>query len=194
MATKKTALPATQNQPEEAEAETKTFDPRESKFMDRYIETGNAFLSAVDAKYAPSVAKSKAHQWVSLSGPKPHVAAEIQRRLATQRAQTDLTMEYVRKKWREIADVNFADILVVDESGKPVVKDGRLQIDWSKLTRSQAAAIQEIDADGRVKFMGKEGVLRDMARHLGGFQKDAPQVTVNLTLEQLILGSMEKAE
>lgn len=165
-------------------------DPRDEFFIVEYMIDFNAERAAVAAKFAPTTARTIAFMWVKPDGPKPHVYAEIQRRraLIVEKAETKagITAEQIVDEWKKICSVNFFDLLSYDKAGAIKVDNKGLPVlDFTKLTRDHMAAVAEI-GDGKIKFYGKDGVLRDLARHLGMFAKDAPKIDIHMTLEQLI--------
>lgn len=176
----------------------KPLDETERKFVDGIITHGVVQRAALEAGYSASTASTKAYSWLmdDNRNPKPHVWAEIKRRrnLIADRVnkKVDNLAEKVIEEWTKLAFLDIGDILVRDENGAPIVNGKFLKIDWSKITKDQTAAIAEIAPDGKVKFIAKDGVLRDIARHLGLFQKDAPQVNLTLTLEQLITAAAKE--
>jgi phage terminase small subunit len=76
-------------------------------------------------------------------------------------------------------------------------KNGDPYLDFSKLTRDQAAALIEVTVEDngevhRVKFKlaDKIRALDALGRHLGIYDKDQLKITGHLTLEQLVTQSL----
>ena len=108
----------------------------------------------------------------------PHVAARIDELLARAAAKAEVTAERVL---RELALIGFANMQDYARIGP----DGDPYLDFSGLTRDQAAAIVEMivedfkDGRGkdardvrrvRFKLADKKGALVDIGRHLGRFR------------------------
>lgn len=90
-------------------------------------------------------------------------------------SQTTLTIEKVLAEMEKIGFANMLDYIKIDAGGQP-------QLDFSALTREQAAAIGEITTDEIVnsrdgtvtrrtkfKLLDKKGTLVDLGRYLGMF-------------------------
>ena len=94
--------------------------------------------------------------------------AEIQTQLVT---KTDITAQRVLEELAKIGFASYGDFLTVDENG-------RTNVDVSKLTKEQLAAISEMQIDTtedgkqriKVKLHDKRAALMDIGKHLGMFR------------------------
>ncbi len=165
---------------------------KQDRFVQEYLVDLNATQAAVRSGYAPKNANVYGSDLLA----NPSVAAEIERRrtkiIAKVEARSVMNAADVLAEWSKIGSLNLFDLAQFDADGKLILDaKGLPKLDYSKMTRDQFAAVSEIDASsGKLKFMVKDSVLRDMARHFGMFAKDAPLIELNVTLEDLIIGSM----
>jgi len=144
-------------------------------FAQEYVIDLNATRSAIAAGYCENTATVKGSQLLT--------KVKVQRlisELQTQRAsKLELKAEQVVEELRRLAFSNMSDYMGVDSDGKPK------GIDFSNLTRDQAAAIQEIredttggSGDGErrlilrttLRLTDKGRALELLGRHLGMFQ------------------------
>jgi len=110
---------------------------------------------------------------------KPEISAEIERLQAERSKKTQISAERVLTELAKIGFANMADYLRPSEDGDPY-------LDFSQLTRDQAAALQEVTVedfkdgrgeDGRdvcrikFKLADKRAALADIGKHLGMFVK-----------------------
>ena len=89
---------------------------RQVKFIEAYIETGNATKSAIKAGYSE---KSAAQQGSKLANTK-QILAEISRRQAKVSQKTDITAEYVLGAIKEAVDRGLMAVPVLDRQGNQV--------------------------------------------------------------------------
>lgn len=165
-------MPDTEN-----DTASKPLDAREQRFVDEYMVDLDVERAAVAAGYSQSMARSKAYQWVSNSKVKPHVFAAIEGRRKALQAETEVTQERIIAELAKIGFANMADYMKADEEGDP-------HLDFSSLSRDQAAALSEVTVDEfkegkdkaartvrRVKFKlaDKRQALCDMGKYLGMF-------------------------
>ena len=95
--------------------------------------------------------------------------AEIKAQLAT---RTSITAQRVLEELAKIGFANYSDFLTIDA-------DGRTNVDVSKLSKDQMAAIAEMQIDTspdgkqrvKVKLHDKRGALLDIGKHLGMFRE-----------------------
>jgi phage terminase small subunit len=155
----------------------KKLTPKEERFVSEYLIDLDAKRAATVAGFAPSVAASKAYQWVSNSKVKPHVYAALRAAQTKLAEKTGITVERVLTEYAKLGFSNMADYMRVGADGDPV-------LDFSALSRDQAAALAEVTVedfrDGRgeeardvrrVKFKlsDKKAALDSIAKHLGMF-------------------------
>jgi phage terminase small subunit len=141
-----------------------TLTPKQRIFVSEYLVDLNATQAAIRAGYS-----AKTASWI---GPqllvKTHVVAEIEKAMANREKRTLVTADAVVAELAKIGFANMQDYL----------QDGFSLQDIQKLTRDQAAAIQEITIDGdkvRFKLADKRAALVDIGRHLGIFERDNKQ-------------------
>lgn len=165
---------------------------KQDRFVQEILVDGNATQAAIRAGYSEDTAGAIGAENLT----KPAIVQEIERRrvkvIAKVEQRTVMNASDVLAEWSKIGSLNLFDLAQFDADGKLIVDaKGLPKLDYSKMTRDQFAAVSEIDASsGKLKFMVKDSVLRDMARHFGMFAKDAPLIELNVTLEDLIIGSM----
>jgi phage terminase small subunit len=95
--------------------------------------------------------------------------AEIQAQLVV---KTDITAQRVLEELAKIGFASYGDFLTIDENGKT-------NVDVSKLTKDQLAAISEMQIDTsedgkqriKVKLHDKRAALMDIGKHLGMFRE-----------------------
>lgn len=146
---------------------------RYQKFAQEYVIDLNATRSAMAAGYSESTASSKGSQLLKI-GKVQKLIADLQSKRAS---KLDLRADQVVEELRRLGFSNMLDYLNVD--------NGDLRLDFSTLTRDQAAAIQEIKedttggaGDGERKLVvrttfrlaDKAKSLELLGRHLGMFQ------------------------
>ena len=150
--------------------------PRQARFVDEYLIDLNATQAAIRAGYAAG--KSAEVQAARLLG-NAKIAARIAQRQAARSRRTEITQDAVLTELAKIGFANMADYMRAGANGDPY-------LDFSALTRDQAAALQEVTVedftDGRgedarevrrVKFKlaDKRAALVDVGRHLGMFKE-----------------------
>ncbi len=121
----------------------KKLDAREKLFVAEYLIDLKAERAAVAAGYTKTVAKAKSYDWVGNSRRKPHVFNAVQKAMDKRAAKLELTADRVLRELSLMGYANMLDYIQVD--------NGDVFLDLSKLTREQAAAIQEITFDEYVE-------------------------------------------
>ena len=167
---------------------------RQAKFVKEYLVDLNAAAAAIRAGYSARTAKEIGYENLT----KPHIAAEIARQQAERSQRLEVDADRVVQELAKVAFSNMADYMSVGVHGDPV-------LDWSVLTRNQAAALREVtvetytDGHGeealgvkRVKFRlaDKIAALDKLARHLGVYN-DTLELKGRVTLEQLVAASFK---
>lgn len=142
----------------------KKLTPKQRAFVSEYLCDLNATQAAIRAGYS-----AKTAEWI---GPRliteSHVSAAIQEAMANREKRTLVTADAVIT---ELAKIGFSNM-------QDYVGESFSVQDVQKLTRDQAAAIQEITVDGdkiRFKLADKRAALVDIGRHLGIFERDNKQ-------------------
>jgi phage terminase small subunit len=171
---------------------TKALTPQEKRFVDEYLIDLDVNRAALAAGYSKTMAATKAYQWVSKGKVKPHVFAAIQKRQQKRAEKLEINADRVLKELALIGFANMQDYMRANADGDPV-------LDFSQLTREQAAALSEVTVeafrDGRgedardvskVKFKlsDKRAALVDIGRHLGMFKENV-SITGELTVKTL---------
>lgn len=144
-------------------------DHRERKFLEAYLDCGNATEAALLAGYdLPSrrVASQKGSELLK----RPHIQAELEAKFEEWRQRYDHSRENIIS---EVAKIAFADIRDVFVTETDRDKDGnivsqRVKVDLSRLDAVTARAIAEIrhDKNGNpiIKMHSKLGALELLAR------------------------------
>lgn len=151
----------------------KKLDAREKIFHGEYLIDLDPTRAALAAGYSKTMARTKAYQWVSNSKVKPHLYEAIQKSLNMRLEKLDVTPNRVLEEISKMAFSNMLDYMEVGD-------DGYAYTDFSKLTRDQAAAIQELNVETyvepgengktvkkiRFKLADKKGNLELLGKHL----------------------------
>jgi phage terminase small subunit len=154
--------------------------PKQTRFVAEYLANGsNATKAAISAGYSSNTAESQGSRLLS----NVKVAAELDKKTAKALDKLEITAERVL---RELALMGFSNMLDYMS-----IEDGKLhEFDYSKLTRDQAAAIQEITVDTaggsgdgerklvlrtRFKLGDKRGSLELLGKHLKLFTDKVEQ-------------------
>lgn len=171
--------------------------PKQLRFVDEYLIDLNATQAAIRAGYSQKTAAIIGSENLR----KPYIASEIARRQAKRSDKLEITAESVVA---ELAKLGFCNMQDYMRSGT----DGDPYLDFSALTRDQAAALSEVTVEDYVEGRGKDArdvkrvkfkladkraALVDLGRHLGLFKerveltgKDGGPVEVNDARETII--------
>lgn len=146
---------------------------KQRRFVDEYLVDLNATQAAIRAGYSEKTARQVGAENLS----KPVVSAAITKAQADRSTRTEITADNVLREMAKIGFANMADYMKATPDGDPY-------LDFSELTRDQAAALIEVTVDDfkegrgedardirRVKFKlaDKKGALVDIGKHLGMF-------------------------
>jgi phage terminase small subunit len=146
----------------------------------------NATQAAIRAGYSEATAYSQGQRLLK----NVEVAAFIESAMAERAERTEITADRVLRELALIGFANMADYMSAGPDGDPF-------LDFSGLTRDQAAALAEVTVedfkDGRgedarevrrikFKLADKKGALVDIGRHLGMF-KDKVEHSFDLSPE-----------
>lgn len=168
---------------------------RQSRFVDEYMVDLNATQAAIRAGYSVKTADDLGRKQLQ----KPAVAAALAERQAERERRTQITADAVVLELAKVAFANMADYMRPGPDGDAV-------LDFSKLTREQAAALAEVTVEDfkegrgedartvrRIKFKlhDKLSALEKLGRHLGLFVEKGPTVNVNVAVA---LGGMSDDE
>jgi phage terminase small subunit len=148
----------------------KGVERRYELFCRAYLIDLNASNAAIKAGYSKKTAGSKGAQLLK----KVMISARIKQLLDVKAEKFDITADNVLAHIANLAKANMLDFVVIGEDGQP-------DTDFSKLTRDQGYAIQEICVDTtggtgdgerrqvlrtRFKLAGKEKPLEMLAKYL----------------------------
>jgi phage terminase small subunit len=117
---------------------------RHDIFCREYIKDLNGTRAAIAAGYSKKTAGVTASQLLN----NPNVKAKLAKLMEKHAIKLDLSAEKVVSELARMGFANFCDYIRTTESGDAY-------IDLSRLTREQAAAIQEIIVDEYVEGRGK---------------------------------------
>lgn len=146
---------------------------KQQLFVAEYLVDLNATQAAIRAGYKENRAYAMGHENLK----KPEIAAAIQEAMAARSERTEITSDMVLRELAKLGFANMADYMKCTADGDPY-------LDFSQLTRDQAAALIEVTVedfvDGRgedarsvrkVKFKlaDKRAALVDIGRHLNMF-------------------------
>ena len=110
-----------------------SLNAKQQRFVDEYLKDSNATQAAIRAGYSKKTAGSIGDENLK----KPDIKKEIKRRQAILTKKAGLTAEQIINEVSSLAFSNVADYMDV-ENNEIILKD------WSKLSREQLAAVQEI--------------------------------------------------
>lgn len=146
---------------------------KQKRFVEEYLVDLNATQAAIRAGYSEHTAYAMGYENLR----KPEIAAAIQEAQERRSQRTEITQDEVLKELAKLGFANMLDYIAVQE-------DGTAYVDLSKLTRDQAAAVQEVTVDTyvegrgddkvpvkriRFKLADKRGSLELIGKHLGMF-------------------------
>lgn len=149
--------------------------PQQQRFVAEYLIDLNGKQAAIRAGYSEKTADVQASRLLATV----KVKAAVDKAIAKRAEKTGITAERVLE---ELAKIGFSNMLDYMRPGA----DGDPYLDFSQLTRDQAAALQEVTVedfkDGRgsdardvrrVKFKlaDKRAALVDLGKHLGLFKE-----------------------
>ena len=147
--------------------------PKQKRFIEEYLCDLNATQAAIRAGYSKRRASELGYQLLQ----KTTVQKAISKAQVERSGRTQITQDQVLQELAKIGFANMADYMRVGSNGDPC-------LDFSALTRDQAAALVEVTVedfvDGRgedardvrkVKFKlaDKRAALVDIGKHLGMF-------------------------
>ena len=168
--------------------------PKQQRFVDEYLIDLNATQAAIRAGYSPKTAQQIGAENLS----KPVIAEAIEAAQLERSERTKITADSVLQ---ELAKIGFANML--DYMSE---HNGQMHLDFSQLTRDQAAAISEYQTETvmggeerpdmvktRFKLLDKRAALVDIGRHLGMFsdkiqveQSGSIQHNHNISLQDVL--------
>lgn len=163
-----------------------TCSPKQQRFVDEYLVDLNATQAAIRAGYSAKTAAAQGSRLLSYA----KIAAAVQAGRARMSEKLEVTQDRIVAELAKLGFANMADYMRTGPDGDPY-------LDFSALTRDQAAALTEVTVedfkDGRgeevrnvrrVKFKlaDKRAALVDLGKHLGLFtEKVEHSGTVTVT-------------
>ncbi len=150
---------------------------KQKRFIEEYLIDLNATEACIRAGYAPSGANTQGPRLMQ----NPKVMAEIDKRIEKRSERTEITQDMVVQELAKIGFANMADYMRPGPDGDPY-------LDFSQLSRDQAAALIEVTVedfkDGRgedtrdvrkikFKLADKKGALVDLGKHIGMWPNNA---------------------
>jgi phage terminase small subunit len=155
--------------------------PKQARFRSEYLVDLNATQAAIRAGYSAKTAYSQGQRLLK----HVEVAASIAAAQKAQSERTEISADAVIAELAKLGFANMADYMRVGPDGDPY-------LDYSRLTRDQAAALIEVTVDDyvdgrgedartvrRVKFKlaDKRAALVELGKHFGIFQPDRAEIT-----------------
>lgn len=144
---------------------------RQALFVQEYLKDFNATQAAIRAGYAKKSANREGPKLLS----NPVIAAGVAKAQEQVKKKFEITIDEIAAEMKNLGFANMQDYMSIGPDGDPV-------LDWSKLTREQAAALAEVTVedfkDGRgkgardvrkvrFKLADKRQSLVDLARLCG---------------------------
>ena len=148
---------------------------KQKRFVDEYMVDLNATQAAIRSGYSAKTARSVGSENLT----KPDIASAIEKRQKRLADKYEVNQERIVAELARIGFSNMQDYMRANSDGDPF-------LDFSNLTRDQAAALAEVTVevfkDGRgedardvrrVKFKlhDKRAALVDLGKHLGMFKE-----------------------
>lgn len=188
-------------------------DDREQIFVLEYLKDLRPERAALSAGYAPSMARTKAYQWVSDGQHKPDVYAAIQFALNLRKNQLQVTAEMVVAELKRIAfadprkairwhgqhvteedNPDGGDVLVIKRTVNNLVE----LVPSDELDDDTAMAIAEVSQNTtggvKIKFHDKRAALTDLGKHLGIMDERVRHLGPNGGPVQMVHGEMTPKE
>jgi len=145
---------------------------KQQRFIEEYLKDCNATQAAIRAGYSKKGADVRGAELLGNRRVLPFILAK-QKELA---AQCNVEAASVIDEIKKLAFANMADYTRIDANGKP-------EIDLSRMTRDQAAALSEITNRSTttkeggsehygIKFHSKDSALEKLCKHLGLYAKE----------------------
>jgi phage terminase small subunit len=146
---------------------------KQARFTQEYLVDGNATQAAIRARYSPKTAGVIGYENLR----KPQIAEAIAGARAKLAERLEVTSARIVTELAKLGFANMADYMRANPGGDPY-------LDFSRLTRDQAAALAEVTVDDfvdgrgenarqvkrvRFKLHDKQAALVNLGRHLGIF-------------------------
>lgn len=122
-----------------------TLTPKQQRFVLEFLVDLNATQAAIRAGYS----RKTANQIAAENLAKPGIADAIANARAAVAEALQCSVDDIAREMHKLAFANMDDYMTRGQDGDP-------RLDWSKLTRSQAAALSEVTVDDFVDGRGKD--------------------------------------
>lgn len=108
-------------------AKNKQLNNQEQIFVDEYLVSLNPEQAALAAKYATTMARTKAYQWVSNSkkNPKPYIYQAIQKKMTARSEKAGIKAEQVIQEFARIGFTNIKEQLKFSDKLKALENLGK---------------------------------------------------------------------
>ena len=116
-------------------------NPKHKMLADIYLRGGSATQAAIEAGYSVRTAGVQGAGILK----RPEVAAYVRHHKATSTEITGISSEQITKELKSIALSNVADFTRLDD-------EGNLQVDFSRATREQLAAVSSVKTKHRTIY------------------------------------------
>lgn len=116
---------------------------KKKKAIEGYLKGLSKTDAMIEAGYASTTAASK-HS--DIFGD-PEVVAEIERRQKISAARTDITLDWVNNKLKEVAEANLGDMVTIHE-------DGTVDFDYTKMTPAIKQALNQFTTETYMEGRG----------------------------------------
>jgi phage terminase small subunit len=172
-----------------------TLTAKQARFVEEYLIDLNATQAAIRSGYSAKTARSVGAENLT----KPDISSAISERRVALSEKVEITQERVLEELAKVGFANMQDYMRASPDGDPY-------LDFSALTRDQAAALAEVTVedfkDGRgedardvrrikFKLADKLSALEKIGKHLGMFPNKVehtspdgsmtPRAAINLT-------------
>jgi phage terminase small subunit len=172
---------------------------KQALFVKEYLVDLNATRAAIAAGYSKRTAEAAGSRLLR----HVKVGAEIEKQIAERKQRLNISADAVLQELAKIAFANMMDYVTIQE--------GEAYVDLSKVTREQAAAIQEITAetyvDGykgkgeekkpivvkrtRFKLADKRASLELLGKHLKLFTERTETLDLNALFERMSAAELD---
>jgi phage terminase small subunit len=157
--------------------------PKQERFVEEYLIDMNATQAAIRTGYSKATAEAQSSRLLA----NVKIAAAVSAAKAERSARTNITQDMILI---ELAKIGFSDLR------KILTKDGSIQSphDWDDSTAGAISSMEVVsrsagtDEDGnrefeyvsKIKTWDKLTALDKLGKHLGMFQNEGQNVTINL--------------
>ncbi len=156
---------------------------KQQRFVDEYLVDLNATQAAVRAGYSAKTANEQGARLLA----NVSVQNAIRERQAARSARTEVTQDWVLRRYAMIAGVDKRQFFYDDGSLKPVSE-------WTEEMAAAVGGFDVVESGGegvpvvlkRLKFLDGKAALDSIARHLGMFN-DKVKLDVDVSLAERLV-------